>query len=134
MKERYMEDDRIVEIPDYIKNMSEEERKRQIAILEEAGRKEAEHLPEMKPLLGIQIWEDSVNWKTWLTGIVWWDVCYSSGGDIMNNAVYVIDDHFEIPEYVKNMSSEERKKLIAILEEVGRREGENLPELNWPTI
>lgn len=52
----------------------------------------------------------------------------------MNNAVYVIDDHFEIPEYVKNMSSEERKKLIAILEEVGRREGENLPELNWPTI
>ncbi len=52
----------------------------------------------------------------------------------MNNAVYVIDDHFEIPEYVKNMSSEERKKLIAILEEVGRREGENLPELTWPTI
>ena len=52
----------------------------------------------------------------------------------MNNAVYVIDDHFEIPEYVKNMSSEERKKLIAILEEAGRREGENLPELNWPTI
>lgn len=52
----------------------------------------------------------------------------------MNNAVYVIDDHFEIPEYVKNMSSEERKKLIAILEEAGRREGENLPEPTWPTI
>lgn len=46
----------------------------------------------------------------------------------MNNAVYVIDDHFEIPEYIKNMSSEERKKLIAILEEAGRREGENLPD------
>lgn len=34
----------------------------------------------------------------------------------MNNAVYVLDDHFEIPEYVKNRSSEERKKWIAILE------------------
>lgn len=46
MKEQYMEDDRIVEIPDYIKNMLEEERKRQIAILEEAGRKEGENLPD----------------------------------------------------------------------------------------
>lgn len=61
MIEPYILDDRIVEIPEEIRNMSEEERERQIAILEEAGRKEAEHLPEMKPLLGIQIWEDSVN-------------------------------------------------------------------------
>lgn len=55
MKEKYTEDDRIIEILEEIRNMSEEERKREIAILEEAGRREAEHLPEMKPLLGIQI-------------------------------------------------------------------------------
>ena len=46
MKEQYMEDDRIIEIPEEIRNMSEEERKRQIAILEEAGRKEGENIPE----------------------------------------------------------------------------------------
>ena len=40
MKECYTEDDRMVEIPEYIKNMSKEERKKLIAILEEAGRKE----------------------------------------------------------------------------------------------
>lgn len=55
MIEPYILDDRIVEIPEEIRNMSEEERKREIAILEEAGRREAKHLPEMKPLLGIQI-------------------------------------------------------------------------------
>lgn len=44
------------------------------------------------------------------------------------------DRMVEISEYIKNMSKEERKKLIAILEEAGRREGENLPELTWPTI
>lgn len=60
-KEKYTEDDRIIEIPEEIRNMSEEERKREIAILEEAGRREAEHLPELKPLLGIQICKDSVN-------------------------------------------------------------------------
>ena len=57
----YVLDDGIVEIPEEIRNMSEEEIKREIAILEEAGRREAEHLPELKPLLGIQIWKDSVN-------------------------------------------------------------------------
>ncbi len=45
MKEKYTEDDRIVEIPEYIKNMSKEERDKQIAILEEAGRKEGENIP-----------------------------------------------------------------------------------------
>lgn len=51
----YVLDDGIVEIPEEIRNMSEEEIKREIAILEEAGRREAEHLPKLKPLLGIQI-------------------------------------------------------------------------------
>jgi len=46
MKECYTEDDRMVEIPEYIKNMSKEERKKLIAILEEAGRKEGENLPD----------------------------------------------------------------------------------------
>lgn len=44
--EPYILDDRIVEIPEEIRNMSEEERERQIAILEEAGRKEGENLPD----------------------------------------------------------------------------------------
>ena len=46
MKEKYTEDDRIIEIPEEIRNMSEEEMDRQIAILEEAGRREAENIPE----------------------------------------------------------------------------------------
>lgn len=46
MKEQYMEDDRIVEIPEDIRNMSKEERDRRIAILEEAGRREAKNIPE----------------------------------------------------------------------------------------
>lgn len=46
MKNRYTEDDRIVEIPEYIKNMSSEEREKLIAILEEAGRREGENLPD----------------------------------------------------------------------------------------
>jgi len=52
----------------------------------------------------------------------------------MDDIVYVLDDHFEIPEYVKNMSSGERKKWIAILEEAGRRERENISEPNLSKI
>lgn len=40
----YVLDDRIVEIPEEIKNMSEEEMDRQIAIMEEAGRREKEKI------------------------------------------------------------------------------------------
>lgn len=46
MKERYMEDDRIIEISEEVRNMSEEEVDRQIAILEAEARKEAENIPE----------------------------------------------------------------------------------------
>ncbi len=40
----YVLDDSIIEIPEEIKNMSEEEMDRQIAILEEAGRREKEEI------------------------------------------------------------------------------------------
>ena len=40
----YVLDDSIIEIPEEIKNMSEEEMDRQIAILEEAGRREKEKI------------------------------------------------------------------------------------------
>jgi len=40
----YVLDDRIVEIPEEIKNMSEEEMDRQIAILEKAGKREKEKI------------------------------------------------------------------------------------------
>lgn len=53
MKERYMEDDRIIEISEEVRNMSEEEVDRQIAILEAEARKEAENIPE--PDL-MQVW------------------------------------------------------------------------------
>lgn len=46
MKEQYMEDDRIIEISEEVRNMSEEEVDRQIAILEAETRKEAENIPE----------------------------------------------------------------------------------------
>lgn len=46
MKEQYMEDDRIIEISEEVRNMSEEEVDRQIAILEAEARKEAENIPE----------------------------------------------------------------------------------------
>ena len=46
MREAYTIDDSIVEIPEEIKNMSKEERDRRIAILEEAGRREAKNLPD----------------------------------------------------------------------------------------
>ena len=46
MKERYMEDDRIIEISEEVSNMSEEEIDRQIAILEAEARREAENIPE----------------------------------------------------------------------------------------
>lgn len=41
-----MEDDRIVKIPEYIMNMSKEERDKRIAMLEEAGRREGKNLPD----------------------------------------------------------------------------------------
>lgn len=48
---------------------------------------------------------------------------------------YVLDDRIvEIPEEIRNMSEEEMDRQIAILEEAGRREAENLPEPTWPTI
>ncbi len=49
MKEQYMEDDRIIEISEEVRNMSAEEIDRQIAILEAEGRREAENIP--KPTL-----------------------------------------------------------------------------------
>lgn len=103
----YVLDDGIVEIPEEIRNMSEEEMDRQIAILEAEGRREKENR---------------------LTGILWWDVCYSSGGDIMSDIVYVLDDHFEISEKVENMSEEELDRRIAILEQKAIEEAKNLPE------
>lgn len=44
MIEPYILDDRIIEIPEEIKNMSEEEMNRQIAILEAEGRREKEKI------------------------------------------------------------------------------------------
>ncbi len=46
MKKQYMEDDRIIEISDEVRNMSEEEIDRQIAILEAEARREAENIPK----------------------------------------------------------------------------------------
>lgn len=42
--------------------------------------------------------------------------------------IYIIDDTLEIPEEIRNLSEEEMDRQIAILEEAGRREGENLPD------
>lgn len=44
-------------------------------------------------------------------------------------AAYVIDDTFEIPEDIKNMSKEELAREIAILEEEGRKVAETLPDM-----
>lgn len=46
MKKLYMEDDRIIEISEEVRNMSEEEIDRQIAILEAEAKMEAENIPE----------------------------------------------------------------------------------------
>lgn len=40
--------------------------------------------------------------------------------------VYVLDDHFEIPEEIKKMSDEERHQLARKLEEEGRKEKEKI--------
>ncbi len=42
--------------------------------------------------------------------------------------IYIIDDTIEIPEEIRNMSEEEMDRQIAIMEEAGRKEGENLPD------
>ena len=40
----------------------------------------------------------------------------------MDDIVYVLNDHFEISDEVKNMSEEEMDRQIAILEAEGRKE------------
>lgn len=47
----------------------------------------------------------------------------------MEGKIIVIDEHFAIPEEIKNMSEEELSKEIAILEEEGRRVAETLPDI-----
>lgn len=47
----YVVDDSEFQVSDEIKNMSHEERMRMIRLFEEAGRKEAENIPDTKPLL-----------------------------------------------------------------------------------
>lgn len=42
--------------------------------------------------------------------------------------VYVVDDHFEISEEVKNMSGEELDHRIAILEAKAIEAGKDIPE------
>jgi hypothetical protein len=69
-----------------------------------------------------------MNIKTQLTGILLKDVCYPLGGDIMNDIVYVLDDHFEISEKVENMSEEELDRRIAILEKKAIEEAKNIPK------
>lgn len=64
MIEPYILDDRIVEIPEEIRNMSEEERERQIAILEEAGRKEGEKHSRT-------YFADNLDWKYQLNKTDW---------------------------------------------------------------
>lgn len=49
----------------------------------------------------------------------------------MDDIVYVLKDHFEMSEEVKNMSEEELDRRIAILEEKAIEEGENIPR---PTL
>lgn len=46
MKKQYMEDDRIIEISEEVRNMSEQEIDRRIAIFEAEARKEAENIPK----------------------------------------------------------------------------------------
>lgn len=47
----------------------------------------------------------------------------------MKEKIIVVDDHFEIPEEIKNMSKEELEKEIERLEEEGRRIAETLPDI-----
>lgn len=115
MKERYMEDDRIIEISEEVRSMSEEEVDRQIAILEAEARKEAENI-QVPDLL--QVWFAQRKSAEIIKKF--------QGGEMMIEP-YILDDRIvEIPEYIRNMSSEERKKQIAILEEAGRREKEKI--------
>ena len=46
----------------------------------------------------------------------------------MDDIVYILDDHFEIPEDIKSLSREELDRRIAILEKKAIEEGKNIPE------
>lgn len=50
MESLYFEDDNFT-VSDEVKSMSHEERMRMIRLFEEEGRKEAENIPDTKPLL-----------------------------------------------------------------------------------
>lgn len=52
-QEIYFEDDTF-EVSEEVKNMSHEERMKRIHHFEEAGRREAESIPDTKPLLAVQ--------------------------------------------------------------------------------
>ena len=47
----------------------------------------------------------------------------------MKEKIIVVDDHFEIPEEIKNMSKEELEKEIERLVDEGRRIAETLPDM-----
>lgn len=47
----------------------------------------------------------------------------------MKEKIIVIDDRFEIPEEIKNMSEKELEKEIGKLEEEERRIAETLPDM-----
>ena len=49
----------------------------------------------------------------------------------MDDIVYVLDDTFEIPEEIRNLSKEELDRRIAILEKKAIEEGKNIPK---PTL
>lgn len=49
----------------------------------------------------------------------------------MSDIVYVLDDHFEIPEEIKKLSEEELDRRIAILEKKAIEEAKNILE---PTL
>ncbi len=53
IQEIYFEDDTF-EVSEEVKNMSHEERMRRIILFEEAGKKEAENIPDTKPLLAVR--------------------------------------------------------------------------------
>lgn len=44
----------------------------------------------------------------------------------MEDIVYVVNDHFEMSEEIKNMSEEELDRQIAILEEAAKMEKEKI--------
>lgn len=46
--------------------------------------------------------------------------------------LYIVYDKIDIPDEIKNMSSEERKRRIKILEAQGRKEGIGLPDPKLP--